>query len=556
MKRRSIATVLTLTLLFLPLLTTVSKSAPPVRPPVRLGKISPALAATIATSNTDLLTPIIILTNGAPSFLLKTLITLLGGTITREFTLLNGLAAIVPLGSILKISLDLSVISVTPDRPMNPLMDVTSATVGADVAQQSYGLNGSGIGVAVIDSGINGDDEDLKSGPNTASRVVYSENFVQNESTVRDLYGHGTHVAGIIAGDGTSSSGSNSYKAIKGIAPRAKLINLRVLGSKGNGEESDVLAAIEKAINLKSTYNIRIINLSLGAGVTGSYNRDPLCKAVKLAWDRGLLVVVSAGNYGNTEYGPYGLITSPGNSPYVITVGATNSYATADPGDDTITTYSSRGPTLFDYVVKPDLVAPGNRVKSLLAKGSALDKDPMFANNHVDPSYYLINPSGKSVEYFSLSGTSMAAPAVSGAAALMLQRSPSINNHTVKLRLMASAKKIFTNRYDMFTVGAGLLDIPAALQNTGTAGNSKSPYVKRDPNSTNLYMVVDGGWNSSSSWGTSVIWGGNIGGSSVIWGGNVVWDNSVIWGGGTPFDDDSFSSSTASSQRTITANGD
>src|SRR4030095_28774 len=146
---------------------------------------------------------------------------------------------------------------------------------------------------------------------------------------------------------------------------------------------SDVIAAIEKAINLKSTYNIRIINLSLGTGVTDSYNKDPLCKAVKLAWDRGLLVVVSAGNYGNTVYGPYGLITSPGNSPYVITVGATNSFGTAELSDDSINTYSPRGPTLFDHVVKPDLVAPGNKVKSLIAKNSYLATNPLFAANLV-----------------------------------------------------------------------------------------------------------------------------------------------------------------------------
>src|SRR5204863_475227 len=121
-------------------------------------------------------------------------------------------------------------------------------------------------------------------------RVVYSENFVLNEQTTQDLYGHGTHVAGIAAGDGSASSGSSSYRSMKGIAPRANLINLRALNFQGSGAESDVIAAIERAVKLKSTYNIRIINLSLGAGVSDSYSKDPLCNAVDLAWSRGIVV--------------------------------------------------------------------------------------------------------------------------------------------------------------------------------------------------------------------------------------------------------------------------
>jgi serine protease AprX len=548
--------ILSLLLISLPALPYTSGSAAHIKSPAA-SKISPALLKSMSMYNSGLLSRVIILTDGAPSFLLKTTIALLGGTILREFQLLNGLVALVPLSSLLKLVSIAGVISITDDRPMTPLMDVTDSTVGADTAQESLGLTGNGIGVAVIDSGINGDHEDFVSIPpgytTPKTRVVYSQNFVMGESTTRDLYGHGTHVAGIIAGDGSASGGSLSFRTIKGIAPGAKLINLRVLNSSGSGYEGDVIAGIEKAVALKSTYNIRIINLSIGTGVMDSYNKDPLCKAVKIAWERGLVVVVSAGNYGNTAYGPYGLITSPGNSPYVITVGATNSYGTVDLSDDTITTYSSRGPTLFDNVVKPDLVAPGNRVKSLIAKSSYMATDPAFAANRVDPSYYT-EQTGKSVEYFTLSGTSMAAPVVSGAAALMLQKTPSINNHTVKLRLMASAKKNFSQRYDLLTVGAGLLDIPAAVRNTATASNSKSAYVKRDPNSPNVYVVVDGGWNSQKDWGTAVIWGINIFESSSIWGSGNIWDNAVIWGINSPFEDPSVVD--ANSQKGIAASGD
>jgi serine protease AprX len=466
----------------------------------------------------------------------------------------------VPLGALGTIALDLSVVSITADRIMKPLMDVTLPTVGGDVAQNNYGLDGRGIGVAVIDSGINSDDEDLKSGPYTASRVVYSENFVMSESTTRDLYGHGTHVAGIIAGDGTSSTCSTCYRKIEGIAPRAKLINLRVLNSNGGGNESDVIAGIEKAMNLQNTYNIKVINLSIGAGVYDSYLKDPLCKAARLAWSRGILVVVSAGNYGNTEYGPYGLITSPGNSPYVLTVGATNTYGTTELQDDTITTYSSRGPTLFDNIAKPDLVAPGNRVKSLIAKNSVMALNPQFSGNLVQPSYYTTSTSGKTVEYFTLSGTSMAAPVVAGAAALIYQKDSSLTNNTVKLRMMASAKKLFGQRYDLMTVGAGLLDIPAALRQQGNVSNSKSPYLKRDPNNPNLTLEVDGGWNNGNTpFSTAYVWGSNINGingTAYVWGSGYCWGSGYVWGSDSPFDDPGSSLNDPQSQQTISASGD
>jgi serine protease AprX len=561
MKRRALTKFLILSLLLfsVPLRPAVSGAAPNVKSQA-IGKISPILLNSLTAQSSGLINRVIILTDGPPSFLLKTTIYLLGGTILREFNILYGLVALVPLSSLLQLISINGVISITPDRPMTPLMDLSRETVGANQAQQSFGLDGSGIGIAVVDSGINGDHEDLVSVPPGSyypkSRVVYSQNFVSGESTTRDLYGHGTHVAGIIAGDGSASSGSSSFRTIKGVAPGAKLINLRVLNAQGSGFESDVIAGIERAIQLKSTYNIRIINLSIGTGVDESYNKDPLCKIAKIAWEKDMVVVVAAGNYGNTEYGPYGLITSPGNSPYVITVGATNSYGTAELTDDTITTYSSRGPTLFDHIVKPDLVAPGNRIKSLIASNSTLALDPRFAANHVSPSYYLTDSSNQQVKYFTLSGTSMAAPTVAGAAALILQRYPTINNHTVKLRLMASAKKIFSQRYDLFTVGAGLLDIPAALQNTGIAGSSRSPKAVRTGDGQ-IQLEFDDDWASQQDWGMGVVWGGNIILSNgVVWGGNVVWDNGVVWGGSSPFNDPGSSIYNEATQSEIAASGD
>src|SRR5207253_1733625 len=159
------------------------------------------------------------------------------------------------------------------------------------------------------------------------------------------------------------------------VAPNVSLINLRVLDENGSGVESGVIAAIERAIELKSTYNIRVINLSLGRPIFESYTLDPLCQAVEAAWKAGIVVVTAAGNMGrdNTfgEQG-YATIEAPGNDPNVITVGAMSPQGTWTRNDDIVASYSSKGPTLLDHILKPDIMAPGNKITSLLSPGSTL----------------------------------------------------------------------------------------------------------------------------------------------------------------------------------------
>jgi serine protease AprX len=148
-----------------------------------------------------------------------------------------------------------------------------------------------------------------------------------------------------------------------------------VLDANGAGYVSDVIAAIDQAIQLKSTYNIRVINLSLGTPVYESYKLDPLCQEVEAAWKAGIVVVVAAGNYGRSNtmgVNGYGTVASPGNDPYVITVGAMKTNGTNYRSDDSVASYSSKGPTAFDFIVKPDLVAPGNNVVSLMAPNSTI----------------------------------------------------------------------------------------------------------------------------------------------------------------------------------------
>jgi serine protease AprX len=198
-------------------------------------------------------------------------------------------------------------------------------------------LSGAGVSVAVIDTGIDTRHEALK------KRVIFTKDFTGGDGM--DRFGHGTHVAGIIAGAGGSTPDTSGYR---GIAYGANLVNLRALGDDGSGTVSKVVEAIDYAIDHQKELNIRVINLSLGTPVLQPYRDDPLCEAVERAVDAGMVVVVAAGNQGRNTAGQtvLGSITSPGNSPFAITVGALDAHDTAKRSDDTVATYSSRGPTV------------------------------------------------------------------------------------------------------------------------------------------------------------------------------------------------------------------
>ena len=465
----------------------------------------------------------------------------LGATHRNALDVVNGGLFRVPANLLPALANDPDVVYVSPDRKLihtsiwDYILDASQAT---QVIQAGY--DGSGIGIAIIDSGVRANHPDLQNQRGGYSRVVYSQSFVPGDSSTDDAYGHGTHVAGLVAGNGQVSNGD-----MLGIASNANIVNLRVLDANGAGTDSAVIAAIQRAIQLKNTYNIRVINLSLGRRVAETYTLDPVCQAVEQAWKAGIVVVVAAGNYGrdNTmNTSGYGTITAPGNDPYVITVGATNTHATDTTSDDTVTSYSSKGPTLLDHVVKPDLLAPGNRVVSLLANGSTLDV--LSPADEVSPSSY--NGYGKA-SYFFMSGTSMAAPIVSGTVALMLQRSSSLTPDQVKIRLMKTATKTYpahasatssagtyySLQDDIFSVGAGYLNAYGAVaSNEQPTGSSLSPVAVRDL-SGNVHLQADpsSAFANSITWGTSIVWGTNVvQANSIIWGSSIVWGNSLTLG--------------------------
>ena len=247
-------------------------------------------------------------------------------------------------------------------------------------------LSGAGVVVAVIDTGIDTRHSALK------DRIVFTKDFTGGDGL--DRFGHGTHVAGLIAGAAGQTADTSSYS---GIAPGARLVNLRALGDDGSGTVSTVVDAIDWAVDHQRDLRIRVINLSLGAPVLQPYRDDPLCEAVERAVAAGMIVVTAAGNQGRTADGKtvLGSITSPGNSPYTITVGALDTHGTSQRSDDTVAAFSSRGPTRYDLIIKPDLAAPGVHVVSTEAADSYLART--YADRHVAGS--------GSNGYLSLSGT-------------------------------------------------------------------------------------------------------------------------------------------------------
>ena len=335
-----------------------------------------------------------------------------------------------------------------PDPPTSPdqVSGIYPQVVRATKVWQQ-GITGGGVTVAILDSGI-AEDADLVQPDN---RLLASVNFA-DERLTSDPGGHGTHIAGIVAGNGSNSGGE-----FTGIAPQANVVDVRVLGSTGSGRISSVVRGIEWVLAHRTAYNIRVINLSFGAPATLPYRADPMSAAVEIAWRRGLVVVAASGNGGPDR----DTVVTPGIDPYAITVGATDDRGTIGRDDDLLAWFSAWGSA--DSNAKPDLVAPGRRIVSLRVPGSALDV--LF------PDRVVVAQNGAT--YFRLTGTSMATAVVSGAAALLLQRRPTLTPDQVKALLVGTTQPYGEDSGqvlpDPIADGSGLLDAYAAV-NTAPSG--------------------------------------------------------------------------------------
>jgi subtilisin family serine protease len=448
---------------------------------------------------------IIATTDGRPA---AAAIKAVGGTAGRFLPGLGAQVALVPDAALRLLAARADVRSVSLDRRVSGTLERTTAAIGAGWVREQLGLDGTGVGVAIIDSGVANWHDDLGS-----ATVVQFVDYVTSLPSPHDDYGHGTHVAGIIAGNGYDSAGAR-----RGIAPGARLVVLKVLDETGDGHISDVIAAIDYAVDHRSQFNIRVINLSVAAGVHESYMTDPLTVAARRAVEAGIVVVTAAGNLGRSVKGgvQYGGITSPGNAPWVLTVGATHHQGTAARRDDTVAGFSSRGPTHIDRAVKPDVVAPGVAIESLAAAGSTL---------------YEVNPAGRlwgtvdtaTPPYLTLTGTSMAAPVVAGTIALMFQANPDLTPNLVKAILHYTAER--RARYDLEAQGAGFLNARGAVQLAARLAGQ--PEGTADTTR----------WSRQIIWGSQRVRGGVIAAPASAWREDVLWGalitpegNAIIWG--------------------------
>lgn len=428
----------------------------------------------------------------------------LGGQVLQDLSIINAFSAEMTAEAAVELARNGSVRWVSLDAPMEQSQTTTS--VPSDnffldtlrvKSVWNMQLDGKGIGVAVIDSGI-ATDGDWISNPRTFT-------FATNSKSATDIYGHGTHVAGIIAGTGKDSNGK-----YRGIAPGVTLYAVKIADGDGMAYESDVVAGLQWVYNNRTAYNIRVVNLSLNTSTEQSYHTSPLDAAVEILWFNGVVVVASAGNVSTTTTTRF-YNASPANDPFIITVGAVDEKGTAVVGDDVIAAYTSMGISQ-DGFKKPDIYAPGSNIYSVLSKDSS------WASQY--PDRVVLNG-----QYIRLSGTSMSAPMVTGAVALLLQDEPNLTPDQVKYRLM-TASRSYCIKSGKTTICYPFLDVFSAVTGTSTASAntgilpSQLLYSGTEPISWTSVGWNSVGWNS-------VGWN-SVGWNSVGW--NSVGWNSTYWG--------------------------
>ncbi len=380
------------------------------------------------------------------------LVSAYGGKVTSQLHVINGVAADLPVHRVAALLRESAVSSITPNAPValvaNGSGNVAESdfpeVIGADVVWD-HGQIGSGVTVAVVDTGIGNHTGLNKDTEGKSGRIVGWIDLVDEKPQPHDPNGHGSHVAGIIANSQIGPDGDWN-----GVAPGVNLVGVRVLDSTGGGTYERVIGGIQWVIDHQAEYNIQVMNLSLVANVQSPYWADPLNQTVMRAWEAGITVVVAAGNGGPAPMS----IGVPGNTPYVITVGAfTDSYTPLDWNDDYLAPFSAAGPTL-DAFVKPDLVAPGAHMVSTMLPHAFLVKNEQAKK--------------QTSQYYSVAGTSQATAAVSGVAALTVAQHPGISPDEVKYRLMYTAFPWIDLAssdalYSVWQQGAGRLNAPGAV---------------------------------------------------------------------------------------------
>lgn len=326
-------------------------------------------------------------------------------------------------------------------RQPNLNLDNSIRTLGIE-SLWNQGYKGQGVTVAVIDTGI-------APHPDYNDRVKGFKDWVAGKTEHYDDQGHGTHVAGCASGGGLMSDGK-----YMGPAPEADLVGIKVLDKRGSGRLSDIIKGVQWAVDNKEKYDIDIINMSLGGPGFASYKDDPVAQSVEKAFDAGIVPMVAGGNSGPDP----STIGTPGNHPKAFTVGALDDKGTATRDDDTVAFFSSRGPTKFDGLTKPDILSPGMAITAANAKGSALDHAPV---PHIGQSYITI------------SGTSMATPIMAGVVAAVMSANHDLTPAQVKEIFTSTADKLDTGA-DANSQGFGVVDAQEALEKALALKNGDS----------------------------------------------------------------------------------
>jgi serine protease AprX len=388
------------------------------------GTVSPALSHLASEHPTKSVDVIVQLQRSTDASVGRDLITTHGGRVTRELHIINGFGAELPAAKAASLATQPGVRSVSLNARIKKTGyflktdNLRTAYNGSIVSQKAWdmGDTGKGVGVAVIDTGIAGNLPDFRtSQSDPTSRVVASAVVNPSASTANDGLGHGTHIAGLIAGNGGYLDQSDAnYADYAGVAPDANLISVKAGDDHGAATVLDVIDGLQFVVDHKSDYNIRVVNLSLRSTDPQSYRDDPLDAAVESAWFNGITVVVAAGNEGTDVNA---VSYAPANDPYVITVGAIDDQGTKKTDDDSVASWSSRGVTQ-DGLLKPDILAPGAHLVSTLSPGS--DYASLCPQCVTDGSY------------FKVGGTSMAAGVVSGAIADIVQAKPTWTPDQIK----------------------------------------------------------------------------------------------------------------------------
>lgn len=378
-------------------------------------------------------------------------------------------------------------IHLAPDRPLvaagvaGTALDADTDLVARALGADADGPDGSGVVVALLDSGVRETHGDFPKGV-----VVAAADFVEGHDAdaKEDPYGHGTAVAGVLVG---------TRDGLRGVAPGVGIVSARVLGDDGVGTTSAAIAALDWIVDEAETTGVRVVNVSVGAPPRESFTLDPLAQAVEGALDAGLIVVAAAGNYGASDGEEvFGGVLSPATHPGAITVGGLDVGGTAARSDDTVAAWSSRGPTAFDGLGKPDVLAPGAALPLAARTGSTLWRD--------HPGARLVAYDGADLaggKYLVASGTSFATPAVSGVVARMLQAAPELGPVQVKAILELTATGVDG---DALATGAGAVNAAGAVRLASWWAEGAPEAEEPDP-----VDVIEG---ESALWGLGIIWDG------------------------------------------------